>query len=156
MERELNKLFNDTNYNKENVIIREIWSIKLELQNFFWGVYIIIFFTLCWIDWFIAEIKKAVRVPNFVEIHTTKEAEIRQKLQEAQVGFPFGKMQKPQSFTNSSTPPHPPPPHQHYNNQWMIPSSPWRPFVMDIPTFVYPPKLFNDVDQFWVKVKTFT
>ena len=40
MERELNKLFNDTNYNKENVIIREIWSIKLELQNFFWGVYI--------------------------------------------------------------------------------------------------------------------
>ena len=39
MERELNKLFNDTNYNKENVIIREIWSIKLELQNFFWGVY---------------------------------------------------------------------------------------------------------------------
>ena len=35
MERELNKLFNDTNYNKENVIIREIWSIKLELQNFF-------------------------------------------------------------------------------------------------------------------------
>ena len=42
MERELNKLFNDTNYNKENVIIREIWSIKLELQNFFWGVYIIL------------------------------------------------------------------------------------------------------------------
>ena len=40
MERELNKLFNDTNYNKENVIIREIWSIKLELQNFFWGVYL--------------------------------------------------------------------------------------------------------------------
>ena len=40
MERELNKLFNDTNYNKENVIIREIWSIKLELQDFFWGVYI--------------------------------------------------------------------------------------------------------------------
>ena len=40
MERELNKLFNDTNYNKENVIVREIWSIKLELQNFFWGVYI--------------------------------------------------------------------------------------------------------------------
>ena len=40
MERELNKLFNDINYNKENVIIREIWSIKLELQNFFWGVYI--------------------------------------------------------------------------------------------------------------------
>ena len=40
MERELNKLFNDTNYNKENVIIREIWSIKLELQNFFWGVYV--------------------------------------------------------------------------------------------------------------------
>ena len=40
MERELNKLFNDTNYNKENVIIREIWSIKLELQNCFWGVYI--------------------------------------------------------------------------------------------------------------------
>ena len=39
MERELNKLFNDTNYNKENVIIREIWSMKLELQNFFWGVY---------------------------------------------------------------------------------------------------------------------
>ena len=39
MERELNKLFNDTYYNKENVIIREIWSIKLELQNFFWGVY---------------------------------------------------------------------------------------------------------------------
>ena len=35
MEKELNKLFNDTNYNKENVIIREIWSIKLELQNFF-------------------------------------------------------------------------------------------------------------------------
>ena len=35
MERELNKLFNDTNYNKENVIIREIWSIKLDLQNFF-------------------------------------------------------------------------------------------------------------------------
>ena len=42
MERELNKLFNDTNYNKENVIIREIWSIKLELQNFFWGVYIVL------------------------------------------------------------------------------------------------------------------
>ena len=40
MERELNKLFNDTNYNKENVPIREIWSIKLELQNFIWGVYI--------------------------------------------------------------------------------------------------------------------
>ena len=40
MERELNKLFNDTNYNKENVIIRKIWSIKLELQDFFWGVYI--------------------------------------------------------------------------------------------------------------------
>ena len=36
MERELNKLFNDTNYIKENVIIREIWSIKLELQNIFW------------------------------------------------------------------------------------------------------------------------
>ena len=35
MERELNKLFNDTNYNKENVIIREIWSIKLEFPNFF-------------------------------------------------------------------------------------------------------------------------
>ena len=42
MERELNKLFNDTNYNKENVIIREIWSIKLELQNFSWGVYALI------------------------------------------------------------------------------------------------------------------
>ena len=40
MERELNKLFDDTNYNKENVIIREIWSIKLELHNFFRGVYV--------------------------------------------------------------------------------------------------------------------
>ena len=29
MERELNKLFNDTNYDKE------IWSIKLEFPNFF-------------------------------------------------------------------------------------------------------------------------
>ena len=48
MERELNKLFNDTNYNKENVIIREIWSIKLELQNFFWGVY---FFFLSVFSW---------------------------------------------------------------------------------------------------------
>ena len=35
MERELNKLFNGTNYNKEYVIIREIWSIKLEFPNFF-------------------------------------------------------------------------------------------------------------------------
>ena len=35
MERELNKLFNDTNYNKENVIIREIWSINLNFQTFF-------------------------------------------------------------------------------------------------------------------------
>ena len=37
MERELNKHFNDTNYNKENVIlvIREIWSIKLEFPTFF-------------------------------------------------------------------------------------------------------------------------
>ena len=35
MERELNKLFNDTNYDKENVIIREIWSIKLEFPNYF-------------------------------------------------------------------------------------------------------------------------
>ena len=35
MEMELNKLFNDTNYNKANVIIREIWSIKLEFPNFF-------------------------------------------------------------------------------------------------------------------------
>ena len=35
MERELNKLFNDTNYDKENMIIREIWSIKLEFPNFF-------------------------------------------------------------------------------------------------------------------------
>ena len=47
MERELNKLFNDTNYNKENVIIREIWSIKLELQNFFWGVYLFIMSSEC-------------------------------------------------------------------------------------------------------------
>ncbi|XP_071511415.1 inositol-tetrakisphosphate 1-kinase-like [Diadema antillarum] len=30
-----------------------------------------------------------VRVPNFVEIHTTKEAEIKKKLQEANVGFPL-------------------------------------------------------------------
>ena len=35
MERELNKLFNDTNYDKENMIIKEIWSIKLEFPNFF-------------------------------------------------------------------------------------------------------------------------
>ena len=35
MERELNKLFNDTNYDKENMIIRELWSIKLEFPNFF-------------------------------------------------------------------------------------------------------------------------
>ena len=44
MERELNKLFNDTNYNKEYVIIREIWSIKHEFPNFFWGVYYWIIF----------------------------------------------------------------------------------------------------------------
>ena len=35
MERELIKLFNDTNYNKENVIIRKINQSILELQNFF-------------------------------------------------------------------------------------------------------------------------
>ena len=39
MERELNKLLNDTNYDKENMIINEMWSIKLEFPNFFWGVY---------------------------------------------------------------------------------------------------------------------
>ena len=40
MERGLNKLFNDTNCDKENLIIKEIWSIKLEFPNFFfWGVY---------------------------------------------------------------------------------------------------------------------
>ena len=35
MERELNKLLDDTNYNKEYVKITEIWSIKLEFPNFF-------------------------------------------------------------------------------------------------------------------------
>ena len=39
-KRKLNKLFNETNYNKENVI-REIWLIKLEFPNFFWGVYVL-------------------------------------------------------------------------------------------------------------------
>ena len=40
MERELNKLFNDINYDKENMIIRQIyvWSIKREFPNYFWGV----------------------------------------------------------------------------------------------------------------------
>ena len=40
MERELNKLFNDTNYNKENVIIREIMMNQTWIFKLFWGVFI--------------------------------------------------------------------------------------------------------------------
>ena len=65
------------------------------------------------IAFIVADISKAVRVPNFVEIYSNKEAEIRQKLQEAQVGFPFGEKKKKYNYqTHVSLCPnskHPPP-----------------------------------------------